>query len=331
MENNPHMIYKPSDELEAEYMRDGRGDIHPLCDRRARERIEEIENDILRLSDKTEVENSLEIRDSILRHTYENIDLTEKFASEIEEHGGDPWAWIKSRISRGNYKGIMTGDYINIEMTDNERGGKKPYKIQIMGIDTYTGTHNADFTGMLGHHIDFMSEVCYGKEGVWKSGKDNNGTKETTCPYMISNVYSYLNSEVYNALPQNVKNVICDKGMLMEIRYSEGEIMEVAGGFKWQNLGKVWAPLEYEVFGGLVWSSLHHGAGLAVQYPLFANTYKNLLKYKYDSDGSLIHADWWTSSVCGSLSGDAAVAGYGARFAVVSATKSMPLCFRVAQ
>ena len=332
MENNPHMIYEPSDELEAEYIRDGKGDIHPLCDRRARDRIEEIENDILRLSDKTEVENSFEIRDSILRHTYENTDLTEKFASEIEEHGGDPWAWIKSRISRGNYKGIMTGDYINIEMTDNERGGKKPYKIQIMGIDTYTGTYNADRTGTLGHHIDFMSEVCYGNDVTWKDVRNNNGTVETQCPYLASNVYSHLISEVYDALPQNVKNVITDKGMLMEFRYSEdGEPLKDPLGYKWRSLGKVWAPLEFEIFGALVRSPLQHGAGLALQYPLFAHTYKNLLKYKYKPDGSLTRVDWWTASICGNSTGEAVVAGYGARFGMVTEYKSMPLCFRVAQ
>ena len=49
---------------------------------------------------------------------YRGRDLTIVFADEISKFS-DAWAWIKNRISTGNYTGIYVGDYIPITMKNN--------------------------------------------------------------------------------------------------------------------------------------------------------------------------------------------------------------------
>lgn len=58
---------------------------------------------------------------------------------------------------------------------------------------------------------------------------------------------------LYGYLPDKVKNQIAHKRMLLEQRYSSAGALTDSTSWGWQDLGALWVPLEYEVFGAIVW------------------------------------------------------------------------------
>ena len=93
---------------------------------------------------------------------YPGVDLTVKFASEIaaSPYSGNPWAWIKGRITAKNYEGIHVGDYI--PYTD-AAATPKTRNARILGINTYKQYGDT----AIGDHIDFWG-------GLWTPNKPIN-------------------------------------------------------------------------------------------------------------------------------------------------------------
>lgn len=96
---------------------------------------------------------------------YEGVDLTQKFASEIANYT-DEWAWIKARITAGNFEGIHIHDYIPVSFAN-----RIDLNAQVAGINTYKGT--GDNFGDIGNHIDFISDKLWGYTKIW--GGCNSG------------------------------------------------------------------------------------------------------------------------------------------------------------
>ncbi len=163
-------------------------------------------------------------------------------------------------------RNIRVGDYKTITLTDGE-----VVQMQIAGIDTYTGVTDAK----LSHHIDFISKGCLKETVRWNTGNNNNGTAEENCPYLISNIKNYLNNTVLNKLPDDLKNVIHSKRMLLETRYSSSGVLTDSNMMVWKNMNGVWIPSEYEILGATVLGTNIWSTGPVVQYPLFANSWKH--------------------------------------------------------
>ena len=124
---------------------------------------------------------------------------------------------------------------------------------------------------------------------------------------MNSDLKTYPTGEVYNALPAELQAVIVDKYNFLESRYSSsGDLEDSTNYWNRKNMGKVWAPTEYEVFGSAIWGTKSRSEGCGIQYPLF-RSYTGRTRYYYDSSGdhSLNRAYWWTASACGGSSEDA--------------------------
>lgn len=86
---------------------------------------------------------------------YPGRNLATLFQSEItSSYGGDAWAWIKARITAGDYLGIHINDWIPYTTTNS-----KSMQARVMGINTYTG-YGA--TTGIGNHIDFISNGYWG-------------------------------------------------------------------------------------------------------------------------------------------------------------------------
>ena len=247
-------------------------------------------------------------------------DLTIVFASEILSYS-DAWAWIKARISSNDFSGIHVSDYIPILMNGNT------IKMQVAGIDTYYDASSVT----LGHHIDFISKDCYQDTVQWNTTDTNNGNASSPYPYMISNVYTYLNTTLYGYLPSEVTAVISDRYGLLEQRYSSSGTLTDSSLYGWQNMGKLWIPNEYEVFGSVIWGTRGWSAGQSIQYPLFLNTWNN--RIKRSSDGGTKSA-WWlctarsgySNSVCAVNSNG----GYATTLAA-SGSQRVPVCFRITE
>lgn len=99
---------------------------------------------------------------------YDGVDLTLKFATEIAAppYSGNPWAWIKARITAKNYLGIHYRDYIPITCANGN-----VLKMQVMGINTYKGAGDTE----LGDHIDFISKDCWPGAVTYNPVNYNNG------------------------------------------------------------------------------------------------------------------------------------------------------------
>ena len=249
---------------------------------------------------------------------YEGRDLTQVHAKEIADFT-DEWNWIKERIQARNYTGIHVGDYIPMYADGNT------YNMQIAGIDTY---YNMVSTN-IGHHIDFISKELYHKPIAWNTTANNNGSAGKNSPYLASYIYERLGQLANSSsfLPQAVRNVIVEKKTFIERRYSANGLLTESTTQSIQNIGKLWLPSEYEVFGSVVRGTPNWSQGLAVQYPLFANSGSNRNKKIVNTENI---APWWTNTVSG---GDAEnVCSVGRNASINSAsnyTIYVPICFRI--
>ena len=292
---------------------------------------------------------------------YQGQNLATKFASEISSYA-NVWAWMQARIRAGNFAGIHVGDYIPFTTTSGTVGtdtvSAATYNAQIAGIDTYYGYGDT----AVGHHIDFITKECVPTEVKWNPVDNNNGTSVEEHPWKASLVYAWLNGVnnystsafgsaahginaagkgMLQRLPTDLQNVLVEKRMLMEKRYSSSGLLTASNGWDWLDAGKLWLPTENEVYGCQVWSASFPGESVqawassgAVQYPLFATTggkICNRIKPIAGSSGS--RTAWWLSVVHGGLSTFACLV-YGRGEASGSLTAyagvRVPLCFRIA-
>lgn len=246
--------------------------------------------------------------------TYDGRDLTKIFASEIANFPS-PWHWIQNRLNHRNYKGLNHGDFIPLTV-DGET-----HEMQI-NINTYKRTTDQE----LDDHIDFISRDCYSQTVQWNTTNNNNGTAAQPFPYLASNVKQFLD-QLYNKLPQALQNLIVSKRSLLEKRYSSSGTLTDSTGWDWADLGKLWLPSEYEVFGSTVWATKGWSAGQAMQYPIFANSWKNRIKGA-GPKGARCH--WWLLTVGGASATYVCFVsyyGYADRWNTSDALR-VPLCFR---
>lgn len=247
---------------------------------------------------------------------YKGRDLTTVFADEIAGYT-DAWAWIHARITAGNYSGIYVGDYIPITVKN------ETVQMQVAGIDVYTNTTDQG----LGHHIDFISRDCFSETVQWNTTNNNNGNATDGSPYMVSNLHTWL-ATLSSHLPQAVKNHIVTKRSLMEIRYSASGALTDSTSWEWKDMGLLWVPHEYEVFGSVVWATKGYGQGQAMQYPIFANSWLNRIKGA-GHGGSRCH--WWLASVRSGTSTAACFVSYNGDAGNWDASDASrgPVCFRI--
>lgn len=249
---------------------------------------------------------------------YGGKDLTKVFAEEIANYS-DEWAWIKARITKADYTGIHIGDYIPLTVKN------ETHQMQVAGIDTYYRTTDQE----LGHHIDFISRDCFSETVKWNETDNNNGNATSPYPYMVSNLKTWLNNTLYSYLPEKVKSQITDKWSLLEQRYSASKALLAPTGWGWQNIGKLWVPHEFEVFGATIWGEKGWSQGQATQYPIFANAWRDRVK-GIGPGGS--RCTWWLATVRSGAPDSACYVthyGYADRWTTTHDFRA-PICFRIA-
>ena len=281
---------------------------------------------------------------------YEGVDLTVKFASEIAQYT-DPWAWIKARITAGDWSGLRIGDYIPFTTTETS---PKTYQAQIAGINTYKNYGDT----AVENHIDFICRELWATRHPVNPVNFNNGTKfgdaaATEYPWLASDLYLYLNSlsgkvpnattvgggtgtdvdytsgGVYYYLPAALKAQIIEKRAYLPKRYNASSVLtdDNAGG--WTNIGKLWLPSEFEVNGAPCWGGNGGYAtmGNSVQYPIFAHNMNRFKKRSGSRD------NWWVLSVSsGNTTYWCTVSSSGLAYNSGAASTSVvaPVCFRIA-
>lgn len=284
---------------------------------------------------------------------YQGVDLTTVFATEIaaSPYNGDPWAWIKARITDGDWHGLHIGDYIPFTTTEDS---PKTYQAQIAGINTYKNYGNV----VVNNQIDFICRELWETRHPMNPVNFNNGTKfgdaaATEYPWLASDLYLYINSlagkvpnsttvgggtgtdvdytsgGVYYYLPSALKAKIVEKRAYLPSRYSASGLLSDDNLGGWTYIGKLWLPSEFEVYGAPVWGGKGGYAtmGNNVQYPYFAG---NMNRAKNRS-GS--RDNWWVLSVnSGDTTGWCMVSssGHSSRSVTSGSKIAAPICFRIA-
>lgn len=106
---------------------------------------------------------------NIANKTYTGENLAVKFAQEIADFT-DEWAWIKARITGGNFDGLNIGDYIPVTCSNNV-----VFNARIAGINTYKGYGDT----AIGNHIDFISASLWPTTFPMNKKNFNNGLSAT--------------------------------------------------------------------------------------------------------------------------------------------------------
>ena len=128
---------------------------------------------------------------------YPGVDLTTQFASEIAGYS-DPWAWIKARISAGDFSKLHVADYIPVTCTNGTK-----FNARIAGINTYKGYGDT----AVGNHIDFISASVWPTTFKMNLKNFNNGLDaDHQYPWLSSNGYHFLNSLAGN-VPNGTGNL----------------------------------------------------------------------------------------------------------------------------
>lgn len=155
------------------------------------------------------------------------------------------------------------------------------------------------------------------------SGQIPNGTSLNPAVKHVD----YTQGGVYFYLPQALKNVIVEKRLYAEKRYSTSGVLSSSNAGGWTDIGKLWFPTEFEVYGAGFWAGATYAQyGSAVQYPIFAGN-MNRVKLRSGSRSS-----WWLLSPNGSSSTDwCNVTPYGnsSSYSASNTSVAAPVCFRV--
>ena len=191
-------------------------------------------------------------------------------------------------------------------------------------------------------------------EVAWNPNNNNNGTSVNPNPYLASQVYAWLNAvnnrttSAYNSvahgvnasnngvltrLPSELKNLIVEKRMILDERYSSSGLLTSGTGWSWGSMGKLWLPNEVEVYGTQFKSNTAQTSGwwnpeanMGVAYPLFMGSGKNRIK-RTSSGG---RSSWWLSSAASSYSTNVCYVsahGYASSNPATNTGVRCPLCF----
>lgn len=154
--------------------------------------------------------------------------------------------------------------------------------------------------------VYFISKDCLDQRVQWNaSGLNAGGFKD-------SDVCRFLNTTVWNMLPEELRGVI-----------SERECLQIVDGEESRYPLKLWLPTEYEVFEDDWASEAKEGQ----QFEIFKDP-RNRIKGAGDG-GS--RAGWWLLSVCGGSSTNACFVNvYGIAYnGSCSFAIRVPVCFSI--
>lgn len=179
------------------------------------------------------------------------------------------WSQIQQRCTSNNFEGIEIGDYKRVTL-EGDFAGTVIY-LEVAGIDTYYGYGSNNK-----HHIDFVTRDVLCKHRM-------NATNDTTGGWASMNMelYTYLNTTIYNSLPAEVRAVIGVKRLYLENKPD----VESTGG-SWFEENKLWLLGDIEVCGRSAFADPTWGGINMKQYPLFMGSDAKRIK-------KLNGSAWW--------------------------------------
>lgn len=177
-------------------------------------------------------------------------------------------AELKTKRESGDFSGLEIGDYVTIEMEGELVGTTLHF--EIAGLDTYYG-YSTDNK----HSIDFVVREVVMKHRM-------NATNNNAGGLEAMELYTYLQTTIWNSIPQMWRDVIVPKKVLLGKAKESGYRMIT--GWDWKSLN-LWFLADIELFGYQSWSQKGYGSGNFKQYPLFRSE-RHLIK-------KLNGSAWW--------------------------------------
>lgn len=186
-------------------------------------------------------------------------------------------AELKAKREAGDFSGLEIGDYVTIPLIGEFAG--KILHFDIAGINIYNGysTDNEN-------SIDFVVREILRKSRI-------NAINSNVGGFVASELYTYLQTNIWNSLPQEWKDVISPKKVLLENKAAAESTT-----WEWKSMN-LWLLADIELFGYQSWSQRGYGSGNFKQYPLFRSE-RHLIKKLIDG------TPWWYWLIQPSTYGD---------------------------
>ena len=185
----------------------------------------------------------------------------------------DSWSTIQANILNGTYSTkYQVGETKDITLTGI---GTMTLQIADFDHDYLSGSTSAAKAGITLITKHLLPET-----------KEMNSANTNVGGFPASDLYDYLNEDIYNALPEDLKSIV------VPIYKWYGTGNATSNG-EWHGC-KVWSPLEYELFGTTTYSpATEHTTGNARKYPIFTD---NNSRIKKMNNGSGSANDYWEAS-----------------------------------
>ena len=198
-------------------------------------------------------------------------------------------------------------------------------ELSVSGVANVTGS---------GSEFPWLASDAY----HWLNGLGGNVAADTTAPPNTAISYVDYGSGENNPaslLPQSLISVITPKKLRLFKRYSDSSLLPVDNAaLDFVDLGAFWLPTELEVFGTVLGETNAAVTNrTSVQYPFFANSMEQRVRYWYNAQGDLVRSRWWLlNQHQGSATKWSMILDEGAGVANnASLGFGLPVCFRVAK
>ena len=227
-------------------------------------------------------------------YAYEGKDLSTVFTDAAALHAAVV-AGDFSKINVGDYWPItLNGNYTDCGESTTKTFSNAVVKLEVAGIDTYL---NYGDTAITTHHLVMCSRDLLPNTTKWRKENTTWYNTGATNPWLGSAIYATLNVGILPLVQRTDIGAYIYAGPngngMRFLGETKAASATAATAWSWLDRGRLFLPTEREIWGQGVWSELTWGAGLALQWPLFAGSLRHVVKGLGDG-GS--RRDWWLSS-----------------------------------
>lgn len=263
-------------------------------------------------------------------YAYDGVDLSTVFASAAELHAAVA-AGDFSKIRVGDYWPItLSGSYTDYGDNTTKTLNNAIVKLEVAGINQYI---NHGDTALTVPHLLMCSRDLLPNTTKWRTADTTWTDTSATNPWKGSAIYKTLNTGILPLVQATDVGAYIFAGPngngMRFLSETKAASATTATAWKWLDRGKLFLPLEREVWGQGVWSELTYGANPAIQWPIFAGSFRHVGKGL--GDGGSRYGWWLSSSYAGNASSVCYVTSNGyASTTATSGVYGLALCFLLA-